>query len=90
MDRVKQSQVERIATAVKTPLTDAARFVITPKDVGSDAVRPGLMAELEHERYLLLCAARVALAHIKAGNIGIGAGYEFLLEAAVKVAEERK
>lgn len=73
--------------ARETPQTEAATFVITPKDVGSKAVRPGVMAELEQERRVLLLACRTVLNRIQGSKIAIGAHYEFMLESAVKAAE---
>lgn len=77
-----------------TPKTDFAAFTITPKDVGSQAVRPGHMAELEEERQVLLLAAKMAYRAMKSGvvteadtlrlfaAIRIAEGGEFLREAA--------
>lgn len=90
MDRFHGNTAGQLATTVKTPLTDGARFTVTAKDVGSEAVRPGLMAELETERAVLLSAAKIALAHIRKGDVGIGAPYELLLSAAVALAEAPK
>lgn len=69
------------------PITDAARFVVTPLDVGSDAVRPGCMANIERDRQALLIASRMVLNRLRDGNIQIGAAYEFALQTAVTMAE---
>jgi hypothetical protein len=86
MDRF-QGVAEGTKSAVATPLTDAARFTITKLDVGSEAVRPGLAAELEQERRMLLMAARLVLSRLRAARIDIGSPYEFALEQAIKLAE---
>lgn len=74
------------ATAEKpvTPKTDAATFVITTRDVGSKAVRPGLMAEMEEERKVLLLTCVTILNRVRGSNVPIGATYEFMLESAIK------
>ena len=71
---------------VGTPKTEAAKFTITAMDIGTQAVRPGHMAELEEERLALLLACKATLTRIRSG-VGISAMHEFMLEAAVKVAE---
>lgn len=76
--------------AAQTPNTVSATFEITARDVGSLAVRPGNMAELEQERDALLLACKLALSRIRTANVPIGAHYEFLLEAAVKATEARR
>lgn len=72
-----------------TRVTDAATFTITALDVGSQAVRPGCMAELEQERELLLQAAKLTLSRIRSGRNPIGATYEFVLDAAIRMVEAR-
>jgi hypothetical protein len=71
-----------------TPITESSTFAITQKDVGTLAVRPGCMAEVEQERLLLLNAAKLILATLKAGKPA-GPSYQFILEAAVRAAEAR-
>lgn len=48
----------------QSPDTEAATFTITAADVGTRAVRPGCMADLEQQRDVLLIAARVALKRV--------------------------
>lgn len=71
-----------------THITDSSTFTITEMDVGTLAVRPGCMAEVEQERFLLLAAAKLIVATLKAGK-PLGASYQFILEAAVRAAEAR-
>lgn len=85
MDRFQGKIAER--PGLKTPLTDSARFTVTKLDVGSEAVRPGLMAEIEQERQMLLLAAKLVLGHVRAGGIPIGAAHELALENAIRIAE---
>lgn len=88
MDRYQgQNTAQRL---VGTPHTDAARFTITKVDVGSEAVRAGVAAELERERNMLLAASKMALAHIRNGRVAIGAAQEFALEQAIRLAEMPK
>lgn len=68
-------------------ITDASTFVITPADVGSQAVRPGVSIQLEQERAALLLSAKLVLGRIRAGQVAIGAPYEHALEAAIRMAE---
>jgi hypothetical protein len=86
MDRFQGNTAGQTAT---TPVTDSARFVITARDVGSDAIRPGIAAQLEQERAVLLLAAKLVLGRIRAGQVGIGAAYEHALATAIKAAEAR-
>lgn len=72
-----------------TSITEASTFAITAADVGTLAVRPGCMAEVEQERHLLLVASKLILATLKAGK-QLGSTYEFILEAAIRAAEARK
>lgn len=73
--------------ATETPKTVSATFEITPLDVGSRAVRPGHMAELEQERDALLLVCKLALRRLQSQNVSIGAPYEALLEFTIKAAE---
>jgi hypothetical protein len=82
-----QEQQFRPRVRAGTPATDAARFTITSRDVGTEAVRAGNMAELEESRMVLLLAAKLALGRIRAGNIAIGAPFEYALDRAIKMAE---
>lgn len=75
------------SNASETPKTDAATFVITAKDVGSPAVRPGHMAELEEHRQAMLLTCKLVLRRVRKGNIPIGAAYEMALEYAIKACE---
>lgn len=72
-----------------TPLTAAATFRITGLDVGTEAVRPGCMAEVEEGRHVLLSAAKIVLRRLREGHISIGAAHEAALENAIRVVEER-
>ena len=83
MQRATEQQVERRST----PATDAAKFTITQRDIGSEAVRPGHMAELEEQRQVLLLAAKLVLGRIRVAKIQIGATYEYALAMAIKQAE---
>lgn len=73
----------------QTPQTAAATFTITPRDVGSEAVRPGHMADLEERHQVLLLSAKLALRRIQASGAGIGAETEHALKVAIQMAEER-
>ena len=77
------------AVGMGTPITDSATFVITLLDVGSRAVRPGVMGDIELERAALLIAAKAVLRHIREGKVAIGAVQEMALETAVRIAEKR-
>jgi hypothetical protein len=85
MDRF-QGVAEGTKSAVATPLTDAARFTITKLDVGSEAVRPGLAADLEQRAD---AAARSAARPepLRAGQNRHRRLHEFALEQAIKLAE---
>ena len=67
--------------------TQESTFVITPKDVGTEAVRPGCMADLERRNAALIAAAKLLLNRVRESNISIGATYEFVLQNAVDRAE---
>ena len=73
-----------------TPITAGATFTITPLDVGSDAVRPGCMADLEQQHALLLIAGRAVLKRIQARKIEVGAVFEYALERAIQICETPK
>lgn len=73
----------------EAPRTTAAKFVITPLDVGSEAVRAGHMADLEERHQVLLLSAKLVLERIRKGGVAIGAPYEFALQAAIQVAESK-
>lgn len=81
-----QPRAEFLAAASRTPKTAEATFTITVKDVGSPAVRPGNMAQLEEERQALLLVCKATLTRVRSGN-GISAAHEFMLEAAIKAVE---
>jgi len=70
-----------------TCITDSSTFLITALDVGSPAVRPGVAAQLEQERAVLLIAARAILAAAKVGAVQLPPRHFAVLETAVKVAE---
>lgn len=72
-----------------TPKTEEATFTITALDVGSPAVRPGHMADLEAENRVLLAACRTVLHRIRSSGIAIGAAYEYALQAAITAAGRR-
>lgn len=84
MDRF---QGKPAVASIATPLTDAARFTITKLDVGSEAVRAGLAADLERERNMLLAASKLVLTQLRASRMAIGAAHEYALEQAIKLAE---
>lgn len=48
-----------------TPLTDAGKFTITRLDVGTEAVRAGVVAEIEGDREVLIAAVKLALRRIE-------------------------
>lgn len=73
-------------THSETPRTDSARFRITSLDVGSEAVRLGHMAELEHEHYVLITAAKLALHRLQNSGDAVAV---FALQAAIKATGER-
>lgn len=54
--------------AQQQSLTEASKFTITAKDVGTEAVRPGCMADLEQQRNLLLAAAKMARKRLQDGG----------------------
>lgn len=70
-----------------TCITDASTFLITALDVGTPAVRPGVAAQLEQERTVLLIAAKAILAAAKTGAVQLGARHLAVLDTAVRVAE---
>jgi hypothetical protein len=72
-----------------TPKTKEATFTITALDVGTPAVRPGHMAELEAENQVLVAACKAILHRLRAGGISIGATYEYMLHAAITAAGRR-
>ena len=86
MERATEQQVERPHVRAGTPATDAAKFIVTERDVGTEAVRVGHMAELEEQRQVLLLAAKLILGRIRAGQIQVGAVYEYALSMAIKQA----
>lgn len=88
MDRAEFQAAAPSSKPSLTHITEASTFTITEVDVGTLAVRPGCMAEVEQERLLLLSAAKLILATLRAKK-PIGASYEFILEAAVRAAEAR-
>ena len=90
MDRAQDAAVAGKQRSSKTTRTDSATFVISERDVGSLAVRTGIAAEIEEERYMLLLAAKLVLARIRAGKVPIGDVYEHALAAAIKMAEPIK
>jgi hypothetical protein len=73
-------------TAVRAPKTAFAKFVVTPRDIGSEVVRAGHMAELEEERHALLLAAKMVLKRAEAGVIKLDAVSEYALKAAVAIS----
>lgn len=75
---------------VATPLTDAARFTITKVDVGSEAVRAGIAAQIEQDRLVLLGAAKLALRRLRASGTPFDGVAESMLDNAIKVAELQK
>lgn len=83
MDRAN----EVLSQPQNAPRTNAAKFSITESDVGSEAVRPGHMADVEEERHTLLVAAKLVLLRHKTGKAKLDAISEVALDAAVKVAE---
>ena len=89
MDRANQA----VTKASTTPKTDELKFVITPKDVGSEAVRAGHMAEMEEQREVLMVAAKLVMQRAAAGNATLDAVSQNALEVAggmVKMAMEIK
>ena len=70
--------------APQPSLTEASKFTITASDVGTEAVRPGCMEDLEQQRNVLLAAARMALKRIEDG--GGDAVATVALRAAVAAA----
>lgn len=84
MDRASEQAVKKTSN---TPKTDEVRFLITVRDVNTEAVRPGHMAELESQRKVLLVAAKVVLQRAAQGKTTLDSISEFALESAVKMAE---
>jgi hypothetical protein len=82
VDRAKAAAVARPST---TPKTDALKFTITPKDVGSEAVRAGHMAEMEEQRQVLLVAVRLVLERARSGKATLDSISQFALETAEKM-----
>ena len=80
------SILEGISNPTMTPLTQSVQFKITPKDVGSQAVRAGHMAELEERCHTLLVAAKLVQQRAQTGNTTLDAISEHALEAAVQIA----
>lgn len=70
-----------------TPKTAAVKFTVTEKDVGTEAVRAGNMAELEEECHMLLVAAKLALQRNRTKQSKLDAISESALETAVRIAE---
>ena len=83
MDRA----AEAVTEPSNTPITDRARFRITDLDVGTEAVRPGAMAEVESGQRVLLAIAKLTLKRIRETNSRIGAAHEYALECAIRVVE---
>ena len=84
VDRANEQAVRKTSN---TPKTDEVRFLITVRDVGTEAVRPGHMAEMEEQRKVLLIAAKLALLRAQRGKYELDGLTQFALEAAVKMAE---
>ena len=84
MDRASAQAVRQTSN---TPKTDEVRFLITARDVNTEAVRPGHMAEMEEQRQVLLVAAKLVLQRAEAGKTTLDAISQFALESAVKMAE---
>lgn len=82
MDRTPQ---EALAPS-STPRTDAAKFEITKLDVGSAAVRPGQMADLEERLKAILVAAHLIRARLIAVG-GLTPEHDLILKAAISVGE---
>ena len=76
-----------VFAAPQATITERSTFTITALDVGSPAVRPGCMADLEAQHQLLLVAAKGVLNRIQAGNFHVGAVFEYALEQAIKTSE---
>lgn len=70
-----------------TNTTDASTFTITPADVGSPAVRPGITAQLEQERAALLLTAKLVLVGVRAGKGSLPQPYIEALESVIRMAE---
>ncbi len=84
MDRAREAAVKKRRT---TTLTEGAKFTITALDVGTDAVRPGMMADLEAQRQALLVAAKLVLMRHNAGQSSLDYVSQHALDVAVKIAE---
>lgn len=84
MDRAGEQAVKKTSN---TPKTDEVRFLITFRDVNTEAVRPGHMAEMEEQRKVLLVAAKVVLQRAATWKTTLDSISEFALESAVKIAE---
>ena len=84
MDRARAAAVKQPSS---TPITDGARFTITPLDVGSEAVRPGMMADVEAHRQALFVAAKIVLQRHNAGQSTLDAVSQHALDTAVRIAE---
>jgi hypothetical protein len=78
--------VQTDLTLPATPKTQAATFTITPRDVGSEAVRPGHMADVELQRRALLLACKAVQGRIKAG-LQMSAALEYMLDVAIRGCE---
>lgn len=85
-----QPRAEFLQDAIsEAPKTDAVKFLITPRDVGSEAVRPGHMAELEERYQVLLLSAKLTLNRLRQSGARVGAETEYALAMAIKMAEEQ-
>lgn len=82
---MERHTVAAVAKPGFTPRTAEATFVISSLDVGSQAVRPGCMADLEQEREVLLLAAKLVLERIRRGG-ALDSICEYALDAAIKQA----
>lgn len=83
--RTQQRQSQPFGST--TRITDSSTFLITALDVGTPAVRPGVAAQLEQERTVLLIAAKAVLAAAKVGAVELGPRHFAVLDTAVRVAE---
>jgi hypothetical protein len=79
--------VAEIANPTMTPTTDAVKFTVTPKDVGSQAVRAGHMAELEERCHTLIVAAKLVLQRSENGKARLDAVSEHALSLALQIAQ---
>jgi hypothetical protein len=89
MDRATELLTRNLNPLAKssTPRTDEVKFTVTQRDVGTEAVRAGHMAEMEEQRKVLLVAAKLVLDRARSAKSTLDAISEFSLEAAVKMAE---